>query len=73
MFCTQDHAVRLSEATVRFRDGRAQNVRIRARVADGGCSRMATVGRNRDIESVDVGYEPASLEGTRARVQLFGR
>jgi hypothetical protein len=73
MFCAEDHAVHLTDATVRFRDGRTQNVRVRMRVANGGCSRMSNVGRNRDIEAVDLSFDAASLEGQRARVQLFGR
>ena len=73
MFCTEDHDVRLLDAAIRFRDGRTQTIKIRARVADGGCSRMASVGRNRDIAGVDIAYDPASLGGGRARLLFSAR
>lgn len=73
MFCVEGRAVRLLDGTVRYRDGRSQSVRVRARIADGACSRMANVGRNRDIATVDIAYDPASLEGGRTEVEVFAR
>ncbi len=73
MFCVEGRAVRLLDADIRFRDGRSQNVRIRSRIPDGGCSRVSAVGRNRDIATVDIAYDPASLEGGRVDVDLFAR
>ena len=74
MLCVERAPVRLYELVVRYRNGGSQNVRIRALVPAGRCSRNIDLrGRNRDIEAVDFTYEAASLGRQRARVELFGR
>ena len=74
MVCIEGHVVRLNDAIIHFQDGRTQTIQLRARVADGGCSRMSEVGgRNRLIQSADVGYDPASLQGARPRFELSVR
>jgi len=74
MFCLEGHLLRLNEAVLHYQGGATQNVRLRQRVADGGCSRMATLsGRNRILVSAHVAYDPATLEGARTQVQIFVR
>ena len=74
MICVEGHAVRLNDAQVRFSDNRIQNVRLRARLADGACSRMIDLSSHRQaIASADITYDVASLAGGTVRVQLFAR
>lgn len=75
MFCVEGHLLRLNEAVLHFQDGATQNVRLRQRIADGRCSRMASLsgGRNRILVTADVSYDPATLEGARTEVQIFVR
>jgi hypothetical protein len=74
MFCVEGHLLRINEAVLHYQGGAAQNIRLRQRVADGGCSRMATLsGRNRILATADVSYDPATLEGARTQVQIFVR
>lgn len=74
MVCVEGHLIRLNDAIIHFQDGRTQTIQLRARVADGGCSRMSEVGgRNRLIQSAEIGYDPATLQGGSATVQLFAR
>ncbi|HMG46601.1 MAG TPA: hypothetical protein VK614_03985 [Allosphingosinicella sp.] len=74
MICLEGGAARLLEAQIHYRDNRVQTNRIRARVADGACSRSATVGgRDRTIATIEVGYDPASLQGSRPRIELYVR
>jgi hypothetical protein len=74
MICLEGGQARLLDAQVHYRDNRVQTYRIRARVADGACSRSSGAnGRDRTIATVDVGYDPASLQGSRLRIDLFVR
>jgi hypothetical protein len=74
MICTDGGTARLIEGQLHYRDNRVQTYRIRARVAAGACSRPGTLsGRNRAIASLDLGYDPASLEGARPKLQLYVR
>lgn len=74
MICTEGGLARLNDALVHYRDGRTMTTRIRSRVANGACSRAATLGgRDRTIATVDVGYDPASLQGARPKLQLYVR
>ena len=74
MICLEGGAARLLDAQIHYRDNRVQANRIRARVADGACSRSATVGgRDRTIATLEVGYDPASLQGARPRIELYVR
>jgi hypothetical protein len=73
MFCVDGHLIRLNDATIHFEGGTQQTVRVRARVADGGCSRMSMIGSRRTIERVEIGYDPATLAGVNARVELYAR
>ena len=74
MVCVEGHVIRLNDTVIHYQDGRTQTLQLRARVADGGCSRMSEVGgRNRLIQSAEIGYDPATLQGGRATVQLFAR
>lgn len=74
MICLEGGPARLLDAQVHYRDNRVQTNRIRARVADGACSRAAGVsGRDRTIATIDLGYDPASLRGSRPRIDLFVR
>ncbi|HEV2816368.1 MAG TPA: hypothetical protein VGW40_03990 [Allosphingosinicella sp.] len=74
MVCVEGHAIRLTDTILRYQDGRIQTMQLRARVPEGGCSRMSDLGgRNRLIQSAEVGYDPATLQGARATVQLFAR
>lgn len=74
MVCVEGHVVRLTDTLIRYKDGRSQTLQLRARVPDGGCSRMIELtGRTREIASAEVGYDPATLQGGSATVQLFAR
>ena len=74
MICTEGGLARLNDAVVHYRDNRIMTSRIRARVADGACSRAASLGgRDRTIATVDLGYDPASLQGARPKLQLYVR
>jgi hypothetical protein len=74
MICLEGGQARLLDAQIHYRDNRIQTYRIRARVADGACSRSSGAnGRDRTIATVDVGYDPASLQGARPRIDLFVR
>ena len=41
MVCVEGQAIRLPDAILHYQDGRVQTMQIRARIADGGCSRMS--------------------------------
>lgn len=74
MICTEGGLARLNDALVHYRDNRVMTARIRSRIADGACSRPGTLGgRDRTIATVDVGYDPASLQGARPKLQLYVR
>ena len=74
MVCVEGHVIRLNDTVVRYQDGRTQTLQLRARIPDGGCSRMAELGgRTRQVASAEVGYDPATLQGGSATVQLFAR
>lgn len=74
MICLEGGQARLLDAQLHYRDNRVQTYRIRARIADGACSRSGGVGgRDRTIATVDLGYDPASLQGSRPRIDLFVR
>ncbi len=73
MFCVDGHLIRLNDATIHFEGGTQQTVRVRARVVDGGCSRMSMIGSRRTIQRVEIAYDPATLAGASAHVQLYAR
>jgi hypothetical protein len=74
MLCVEDRPLRLNDVTIRFQDGRNQNVRLRARIVAGLCGRMIELSvRNQIVDAVEIAYDPVTLEGNRARVQLYAR
>lgn len=74
MFCTERHAIRILDGVIHYRDGRTQNVRVRARLEADRCGRSIELsGRNKDVAGMDFTYEAASLGGAQARVQLYAR
>jgi hypothetical protein len=73
MICVDDAPIRFQEIVVRYKDGSARNVRLRALVAAGRCSREIELGGRRELAGVEIAYQAASLGGGRAVVQLFGR
>ena len=74
IICLDGGPARLTDATVHYRDNRVQTYRLRTRVADGGCSRAASLsGRDHAIASLDIGYDPASLQGAGPRLELSVR
>jgi hypothetical protein len=74
MICVEGNAVRINDADLRFADDHRQSIRIRARMADGACSRMFTLSsRGKAIAAADITYDAASLAGGTVRVQLFAR
>jgi hypothetical protein len=74
MFCAEGSPVKLLDAQLRFHDGQSQTLQMRSRVRAGGCSRTyALRGHDRQIASVSVTYDPASLGGATAQVQLLAR
>ena len=74
MICVEQHPIKITGGEIRFRDGRTQNLRIRALIDKQDCSSfMRLSGRERDVASVDLTYDPASLAGQRSRVELYAR
>ena len=74
MICVEQAGLHIQRASISYRDGRTQPIRLRGRVADGDCTRsLALSGRNRAISAIDLGFDPASLGGARARVQVVAR
>ena len=74
MICIEGHAIRLTDTIIHYQDGRTQAMQVRARIAAGGCSRMSELGgRNRLIQTAELGYDPATLQGGSATLQLFAR
>jgi hypothetical protein len=72
--CLDGGPARLTDAIVHYRDNRVQTYRLRARLADGGCSRAVSLsGRDHAIASLDIGYDPASLQGAGPRLELSVR
>lgn len=73
MLCADDGDVKLDEATFRFRDGRTKTLKLRSRIANMDCSRTLGIGRNQDVATIDLSYDPASLKGARTKVSLSAR
>ena len=73
MFCVDGSVVRLNDATIHFEGGTQQTIRVRARVTNGGCSRMFMLSSRHPIQRVEVAYDPATLGGATAHVQLYAR
>ena len=73
MFCVDGSVIRLNDATIHFEGGTQQTIRLRARVTNGGCSRMFTLNSRHTIQRVEVAYDPATLNGATAHVQLYAR
>ena len=73
MLCTEGSAVKLNSATFRYKDGKTKIVKLRARLADGACTKTTSLGRGRDVASVDIAYDPASLQGAKTKIQLVAR
>jgi hypothetical protein len=74
MICIEGGPARLTDLVVHYRDNRVQTYRLRARIADGACSRATGLsGRDHLVATMDVGYDPASLQGARPRFDLYVR
>ena len=74
ILCVDGGPARLTELRVHYRDNRVQTYRVRDRLADGGCSRAASLsGRDHGIATLDIGYDSASLQGARPRFELSVR
>lgn len=74
MVCVDGHAIRLLDGELQYRDGRTQAFRIRTLMDAGDCGRPVSLrGGNRDIASFDFTYDPDSLEGAAAIVELYAR
>ena len=73
MFCTDGHAIKLGDATLRFEDGTAKVVKVRQKLADGGCSKPIAVPRKSHVATVDIAYDSATVAGGKAKVQLVAR
>ena len=73
MICVDGHLIRLNQAIIHYEGGTQQTIQLRARVANGGCSRGFGLNSRHTIQSVEVTYDPATLEGASAHVQLYAR
>ena len=74
MMCVEQAGLHIQRASISYRDGRTQAVRLRGRVADGDCTRSLPLsGRERVINEIELGFDPASLGSARARVQIVAR
>lgn len=75
MFCVDGgDSIQLVSAELRFRSGESQALILRTRLRAGACSRVYNL-RNRTAElgEVSLSYDPASLRGTPAPVQVLVR
>lgn len=72
MFCLDGPGVRLQTLTLQLGEGRPRAIRFGA-IAAGGCSRPASVGKNKDVTGADLSYDAASLRGAETKVQLVAR
>lgn len=74
MMCVEQAGLEIQRASISYRDGRTQAIRLRGRVSEGDCTRsLALSGRERAISTIDLGFDPATLDGARARVQIVAR
>lgn len=74
MICVEGAPVAFQDVVVQYRNGGAQHIRLRQRIAAGRCSRVVSLsGRDRDIATLDFTYAPAAAGTARPRVQLYGR
>lgn len=73
MLCVQGGDVRFDQLGVRLREGGSLDLRLRATVEDGDCSRFISLRGRRDIAGLDFTHDPALLRGATARVELFAR
>lgn len=74
ILCLDGGPARLTDAIVHYRDDRVQTYRLRTRLAAGACTRAAGLsGRDRTIASVEISYDPASLQGAGPRLELSVR
>lgn len=73
MLCTEGSAIKLDQLVLRFSDGKSQAVKLRARLADDGCSKTVSVSKGRDLATAEVAYDAASLAGGKTRLQLVAR
>ena len=74
MICVEGRAIRILNGELRYRDDRTQRLRGLGIVRANACSSFFRLaGRNRDIASIDLTYDPASLEGGAAIVEIYAR
>ena len=74
MICVEQHPIKITGGEIRFRDGRTQALRLRSLIDKQDCSSFLRLsGRERDIASVDLTYDAASLSGQASRVELYAR
>lgn len=75
MFCVDGGGgVQLVSADVRFRSGESQALILRTRVRAGACTRVYGLrNRNAELGEVTLAYDPASLGGAPAPVQVLVR
>ena len=73
MICINGGRVRFNDIGVRLREGGNVDIRLRATVNDGGCSRFISLRGRREIAGMNFTHDPAILGGATARVELFAR
>lgn len=73
-FCAHGAPVRLNSFTVRFDNGRAQNVRVNSRLHSGGCSRVTNlVNARRRLARVDLTYQQIPQGARPPQLRLLAR
>lgn len=73
MICVNGGDVRFNAVGVRLRDGGSVDLRLRATVDDGDCSRFISLRGRREVAGMNFTHDPATLGGATARVELFAR
>ena len=73
MICVNGGDVRFNQVGVRLRDGGSVDLRLRATVDDGDCSRFISLRGRREVAGMNFTHDPATLGGATARVELFAR
>jgi hypothetical protein len=71
LVCADGGAVKLGDATLRFRDGTSRPLKLRTRLAGGDCTDPLSIGR-KELASIDFAYEAGAAGGAN-RLSIVGR
>lgn len=71
-FCAYRHPIKMHDLDISYQNGGHQEVTVRTIIAPGSCTRAIDLnGVTRDIVSISLVYEEASIRKRRATVRVF--